>query len=168
MGIVNVTPDSFSDGGRFAAAEAAVEHAHRLVSEGADLLDLGGESSRPGASGVSEAEELRRVLPVVEAVAGSCQAPISIDTTKAVVARAALAQRRGGDQRYLGASGGPGDGAGGGGSGAGVVLMHMQGEPRTMQANPAYEDVVSRGIRLSGGAGRVGRVERDCSRASRD
>lgn len=142
MGIVNVTPDSFSDGGRFAGVEAAVSHALRLVSEGADLLDLGGESSRPGACGVSEEEELRRVLPVLEAVAASCQVPLSVDTTKAAVAKAAFASGAVVLNDISGLRADPAMARVVAEAGAGVVLMHMKGEPRTMQASPAYEDVV--------------------------
>jgi dihydropteroate synthase len=142
MGVVNVTPDSFSDGGMFLDADAAVEHGHRLLSEGADILDIGGESTRPGADPVSEDEELRRVLPVVERLAGQ-GARMSIDTAKAAVARAALgagaeivndvtAFRHSPEMAGLVAD-----------TGAGCVLMHMLGEPRTMQDDPRYDDVVS-------------------------
>jgi dihydropteroate synthase len=142
MGVVNVTPDSFSDGGRYLDADAAVAHAVRLVEEGADLLDIGGESTRPGADVVSEAEERRRVIPVVTAVAKAVTVPISIDTSKAAVARAALdagavlvndvtALR--GDLAMVDVVAQ---------TGAGIVLMHMQGRPRTMQQAPCYDDVV--------------------------
>ena len=143
MGIVNVTPDSFSDGGRADGSEAAVAHALRLVDEGADLLDIGGESSRPGAEPVPLDEELRRVIPVVEALAARVQVPISVDTTKAEVARAAIAagaviindiQGLGGDPELARAVAE---------SHAGVVLMHMAGTPRTMQDDPRYGDVVA-------------------------
>jgi len=142
MGILNVTPDSFFDGGRFFDPEAAVSHAVRLAEEGADLLDIGAESTRPGSDPIDEAEERRRLVPVVAAVAKAVTIPISVDTSKAAVAQAAIdagavivndvtamrgdpampgviAQRR-----------------------AGVVLMHMQGTPRTMQQAPCYRDVV--------------------------
>lgn len=142
MGVVNVTPDSFSDGGRYLDAEAAVAHAIRLVEEGADLLDIGGESTRPGADTVDEAEELRRTIPVVTAVARAVTVPISIDTSKAAVAQAALdagavivndvtALR--GDAAMVEVIAR---------TGAGIVLMHMQGTPRMMQQAPCYEDVV--------------------------
>jgi dihydropteroate synthase len=143
MGVVNVTPDSFSDGGRFLDPEAAVNHALCLEQEGADLIDIGGESTRPGAEPVSEAEELRRVLPVLERLAGRLQAPISIDTMKPAVARAALA---------AGAAIVNDVGANRADSemwqvvretGAGYVAMHMQGMPQTMQRQPAYRDVVA-------------------------
>jgi dihydropteroate synthase len=143
MGIVNVTPDSFSDRGRTSTPEEAIEHALRLVDEGADLLDIGGESSRPGALPVDQEEELRRVIPVVAAVARRVAVPISVDTTKAEVARRALdagaviindIQALGGD---------PDLGPVVASSRAGVVLMHMAGTPRTMQADPRYGDVVA-------------------------
>jgi dihydropteroate synthase len=142
MGIVNVTPDSFSDGGRLVGAEGAVRHARRLVDEGADLLDLGGESSRPGSEPVPVAEELRRVIPVVEALASSVGVPISIDTTKAEVARRALEAGAAiiNDISALGAD--PDLAPLAAATGAGVVLMHMQGVPRTMQVDPRYDDVV--------------------------
>lgn len=143
MGIVNVTPDSFADGGRYLDPAAAVAHAKRLVAEGADLIDVGGESTRPGAVPVSEAEELRRVLPVIERLAQVARVPISIDTMKPAVARAALeagasvvndvaANRTDPAMWEVVAE-----------FGAGYVLMHMQGTPQTMQARPHYADVVS-------------------------
>lgn len=142
MGILNLTPDSFSDGGMLPDLDAAQSRAERLVREGADLLDLGGESSRPGAEPVPVAEELRRVVPVVEALAGRIGVPLSIDTTKPEVAREAL--RAGASiindiRGLLGDDEMPRIVAE---SGAGVVLMHMQGEPRTMQKDPKYADVV--------------------------
>jgi dihydropteroate synthase len=143
MGIVNVTPDSFSDGGEFLEHDAAVEHGRELAAEGAAILDIGGESTRPGVDPVSEEEELRRVVPVVERLAADGAARISIDTTKAAVARAALdagativndvsAFRFDPDMASLVAE-----------RGADCCLMHMLGEPRTMQEDPRYEDVVS-------------------------
>jgi len=142
MGIVNVTPDSFSDGGRFLDVDAAVAHGIDLARQGADVLDVGGESTRPGASPVPADEELRRVVPVVERLSAATNVPVSIDTTKAVVARAALdagatvvndvsAGRLDPDILSVTAA-----------AGAGYVAMHMQGEPRTMQAHPHYDDVV--------------------------
>jgi len=141
MGIVNVTPDSFSDGGLYLQAPAAVAHAQRLLAEGADILDVGGESTRPGAQPVSAREELRRVLPVVEGIAAT-GAQISIDTSKASVAAAALragaslvndvsALRADPDMAGVVAD-----------AGAECCLMHMLGEPRTMQRDPRYGDVV--------------------------
>jgi dihydropteroate synthase len=141
MGIVNVTPDSFSDGGMFLSHEAAISHALRLAEEGADILDIGGESTRPGAAPASLQEELDRVMPVIEALA-SGDTPLSIDTQKpAVMAeaiRAGVAMVN--DVNALRAAGAVEVCAA---SGVAVCLMHMQGEPRTMQSNPAYVDVVA-------------------------
>ena len=141
MGVVNVTPDSFSDGGRYFDGAAALEHARRLLAEGADLIDVGGESTRPGAAAVDEAEEMRRVLPLIEALAAEGGARISIDTSKPAVAAAAvragatlindvtgLAERAMVEVAR--------------GLGAGVVIMHMRGTPRTMAAETHYTDVV--------------------------
>ena len=143
MGVVNVTPDSFSDGGRYLDPDAAVRHGLDLVAEGADLLDVGGESTRPGAEPVTDADELARVIPVVAALVAETSVPISVDTTKAAVAEAAIeagasvvndisAGRA--DPRMLAVVGE---------AGAGFVAMHMQGEPRTMQHDPHYDDVVT-------------------------
>jgi len=141
MGIVNVTPDSFSDGGLFFDQDRAVAHARQLVEEGADILDIGGESSRPGAQAVSTDEELRRVLPVIEALAGD-GVPLSIDTVKPQVMRRAVAAGASiiNDIAALRAPGALGAAAE---SDAAVCLMHMQGEPGTMQAEPRYADVVA-------------------------
>ncbi|GEJ57173.1 dihydropteroate synthase [Anaeromyxobacter diazotrophicus] len=141
MGVVNATPDSFSDGGRFLDPEAARAHALRLVAEGADLLDLGGESTRPGAAEVSVAEELRRVVPVVEAIrAAGCTAPISVDTRKAAVARAALAA--GADLvNDVSALADPAMAEVVAATGAPVVLMHMRGTPADMASRAVYADV---------------------------
>lgn len=142
MGVVNLTPDSFSDGGRYLAPEAAVAHAERLLAEGADLLDLGGESTRPGAAEVPEAEEIRRVVPVVEALrARGVAAPISVDTRKPGVARAAL--RAGADlvNDVAGLSA-PGMAELVAEAGAPAVLMHMRGTPADMQLRTGYGDVV--------------------------
>ncbi len=142
MGILNLTPDSFSDGGRFATPEAAVDAAAAMLADGADIIDIGGESTRPGAEAVSEAQELERVVPVIEALRARFAETLSVDTCKPVVMRAAVAAgasmindvyalRRPGAidaARELGVP---------------VCLMHMQGEPRTMQQAPAYDDVVS-------------------------
>ncbi|MDZ4054562.1 MAG: dihydropteroate synthase [Phenylobacterium sp.] len=144
MGIVNVTPDSFSDGGRLASVEAAVAHGLRLVEQGADILDIGGESTRPGAEPVSEAEEIARVLPVIEGLrAAGWSGPISIDTMKPAVARAAVAAgaTMWNDVSALGFA--PDSLAAAAELGCDVVLMHMKGEPRTMQADPRYGDVVA-------------------------
>jgi len=142
VGIVNVTPDSFSDGGEHATLDAAVAHGLRLAEEGADALDVGGESTRPGAMDVSPEEELRRVIPVIERLARETALPISIDTSKPEVMRAAVAAgaglindvfalRRDGALAAAGALGVP------------VVLMHMLGAPRSMQDAPQYDDVVA-------------------------
>ena len=140
MGVLNVTPDSFSDGGRFVEPSAAVEHACRLVAEGAALVDVGGESTRPGAASVEAQEELARVVPMLEGLSGL---PLSIDTSKAEVARRALELGAELVNDVTALRGDPAmaevvvDG------GAYVCLMHMQGEPRTMQAAPHYDDVVT-------------------------
>lgn len=141
MGIVNVTPDSFSDGGRFLDVDAAVAHGLRLIQDGADILDIGGESTRPGSASVPVDEELRRVVPVVEKLARQSDTPISIDTSKTEVAQACLAAgaRIVNDVTALA---GPGMIDVVKRSQAGVVLMHMQGTPATMQVNPTYENVV--------------------------
>lgn len=143
MGVVNVTPDSFSDGGRFVAADAAVAHALALVGEGADLLDVGGESSRPGAEPVAQAEELSRVLPVVRALAARVSVPLSVDTTKAAVADACLAAGAHVINDITALSGDPGMAGVVAARRAGVVLMHMRGTPATMQREPRYGDVVA-------------------------
>jgi dihydropteroate synthase len=154
MGIVNVTPDSFSDGGRFFNPDSAVNHALELAEQGADLIDVGGESTRPHAAPVAEAEELRRVIPVIERLVEKIKIPISIDTVKPSVALAAIqagasvvndiaANRDDEEMCRVVAE-----------TGAGYVLMHMQGTPPTMQENPTYADVVAEvdnffGARLS-------------------
>jgi dihydropteroate synthase len=143
LGIVNVTPDSFSDGGLHADAESAVAHALELVRQGADLLDVGAESTRPGARPVSAAEELHRVLPVVQALSGSGTVPISVDTSKASVARVCLAAGAQVINDVTALRGDPGMTAVVRDTGAGVILMHMQGTPATMQDDPHYGDVVA-------------------------
>ena len=136
MGVLNTTPDSFSDGGRWSQLDVAVDHAERMLAEGADLIDVGGESSRPGAEPVPVTEELDRVLPVIDRLVGIC--PLSIDTAKAEVADAALAAGAvvlndiTASLEHVAAA-----------HGAGWIAMHMQGEPRTMQHDPHYEDVVA-------------------------
>lgn len=142
MGVVNVTPDSFYDGGCYLDAAAAVAHAIRLVEEGADLLDVGAESTRPGANVVNEAEERRRAIPVVTAVAKAVTVPISIDTSKATVARAALDAGAVLVNDVTALRGDPAMVDIVARAGAGIVLMHMQGAPRTMQQAPHYDDVV--------------------------
>jgi len=141
MGIVNVTPDSFSDGGRHYHWQDAVSLGLRMAQEGADLLDIGGESTRPGAPAVSPEEELRRVLPVVRVLKGELNIPLSVDTRKAAVAKEALAC---GAHwvNDVSALGDPAMAEVVAEAGAGVILMHMQGEPATMQKDPHYQDVV--------------------------
>ena len=137
MGVVNVTPDSFSDGGRFLDHAAAIARGLEIVAEGADVVDVGGESTRPGADPVPADEELRRVLPVVEALAAHVR--VSIDTRKAEVAEAAIAA---GATLVNDVSASLYDVAASGGEGVGYVAMHMLGDPKTMQADPTYDDVV--------------------------
>lgn len=143
MGVVNVTPDSFSDGRRYLMAADAIAHARALIADGADILDIGAESTRPGAEPVAAAEELDRVVPVIAAIRGQSVIPLSVDTMKPEVARAAVAAgatlwndvtalRWRADSLETAAE-----------LGCPVVLMHMQGEPRTMQAAPAYDDVTA-------------------------
>jgi dihydropteroate synthase len=143
MGILNVTPDSFSDGGAYRTVDQALSHARQMAAEGADIIDIGAESSRPGARPIEEAEEIRRLIPVLEAVHEAVAIPISVDTTKAAVARRAIqagatiinditAMRGDSSMPSLIAE-----------SGAAVVLMHMQGTPQTMQHRPHYENVVA-------------------------
>jgi dihydropteroate synthase len=143
MGILNVTPDSFSDGGKFLDPFAAVDQAARMLDEGADIVDVGGESTRPGAAEVSTEDELSRVIPVVEAIVSRTGATVSIDTAKSVVARAAVdagavivndvtAMRADPSMPDVITD-----------TGAGIVLMHMLGNPRTMQSNPTYDNVVA-------------------------
>jgi dihydropteroate synthase len=142
MGVLNITPDSFSDGGEFFGTDAAVDRGIQIASEGADIIDIGGESTRPGAESVSAEEELKRVIPVIEELFSKIDIPISIDTSKSEVAKAALdagasiindvtAGRNDEKMLPLAAT-----------RNAALVLMHMQGEPRTMQKNPQYGDVV--------------------------
>lgn len=143
MGVLNVTPDSFSDGGRFLDRHAAIDRAEEMIADGADIIDVGGESTRPGAAPVEIDDELNRVIPVIEAITANTDAVVSIDTTKAEVARAACeagaaivndvsAMRFDPKMPDVVAA-----------YGAGLVLMHMLGSPRTMQANPSYDDVVA-------------------------
>ena len=142
MGILNVTPDSFSDGGNWLKPEQALEHAARMVGEGARLIDVGGESTRPGAAPVAEQQELDRVIPIIEKLARSLDCVISIDTMKPTVMRAAVAA---GAQLIndVNALRAPGAVQAAADSGAAVCLMHMQGEPRSMQQAPRYDDVVA-------------------------
>ncbi|PYL61880.1 MAG: dihydropteroate synthase [Verrucomicrobia bacterium] len=143
MGVLNVTPDSFSDGGEFFTAEKAIEHGLKMAAEGADVLDIGGESTRPGAEPVAAGEELRRVIPVIEKLRAKIDVPISIDTSKAEVARSAI---RAGALIVNDVTAGQGDNemlpliAE---TKSAFIIMHMQGTPRTMQSQPQYKDVVS-------------------------
>ncbi len=141
MGVLNVTPDSFSDGGEFFSAESAIAHGHQMIADGADIIDIGGESTRPGAEPVAAAEEMRRALPVIEALARE-NVLLSIDTMKAEVADAALER---GAHIVNDVSGGTSDSAMGrvvAQRAAAFIVMHMQGNPRTMQLAPRYENVV--------------------------
>ncbi|MHB1036163.1 MAG: dihydropteroate synthase [Pirellulales bacterium] len=142
MGIVNVTPDSFSDGGRFFEPQAAVDHALKLAAQGADILDVGGESTRPGAVPVVTEEELRRVVPVIAALRENLAVPISVDTSKAAVAREALAAGAQIINDVTALAGDPGMVALAVEAGPGVCVMHMRGTPRTMQDRPTYVDVL--------------------------
>jgi dihydropteroate synthase len=143
VGVVNVTPDSFSDGGRFLDPGAACDRAHALAAEGAAIVEVGGESSRPGARPVPTAEELRRVLPVVRRLARELPVPVAVDTWKAPVAEAVLDVGADLLNDITALAGGPALAAAAGRAGAGLVLMHMQGTPETMQREPAYADVVA-------------------------
>jgi dihydropteroate synthase len=143
MGVLNVTPDSFSDGGEWLAFEAAVRHGRALAHEGAELVDVGGESTRPGSAGVALDEELRRVVPVVEALAGGdLAAGVSVDTSKAAVAEAALAAGATYVNDVTAFRADPAMAGLVAGAGCECCLMHMLGEPRTMQDDPRYDDVV--------------------------
>jgi dihydropteroate synthase len=143
MGVINVTPDSFSDGGRFLEPAAALIQARALIADGADMLDVGGESTRPGAAPVNESDEIARVVPVIAAIRAETDTPISIDTMKPAVARAAVAAGAtiwNDVSALTWASDSPAAAAE---LGCQVVLMHMRGEPRTMQAAPHYDDVTA-------------------------
>lgn len=143
MGIVNVTPDSFSDGGKFYSQQNAVDHALRLADEGADILDIGGESTRPYSESVSQAEEIDRVVSVVQAIANQVTIPISVDTSKAAVAELALEAGAEIINDVTGLEGDPGMIDVAVKTKAGICAMHMQGTPQTMQDNPAYKNVVT-------------------------
>src|SRR5437867_8892485 len=143
MGVLNVTPDSFSDGVKFFAAEKAIEHGLTMAADGADIIDVGGESTRPGAEPIAADEELRRVIPVIEKLRAKIEVPISIDTSKSDVARAAI---RAGASIVNDITGGRGDEAMlplVAETRSACIIMHMQGTPRTMQNQPRYSDVVS-------------------------
>ncbi|HBF34921.1 TPA: dihydropteroate synthase [Candidatus Sumerlaeota bacterium] len=142
MGILNVTPDSFSDGGRYYDPEKAVAHALQMVADGADILDIGAESTRPGSEPVSEEEQIRRAIPVIEGIRSSgCKIPISVDTTRAAVMREALAQGASIINDISGLHDDPMLAQLAAETGAGLILMHMQGAPKTMQQAPHYENV---------------------------
>lgn len=143
MGILNTTPDSFSDGGNYNLLDQAVEHALDMIAQGADLLDIGGESTRPGADPVSTGEEIRRTVPVIRKIREQSDIPISIDTMKAAVAREAVAAGADIINDVSGLEADPDMVKVAAETGAGVVLMHMKGTPQTMQANPDYQDAVS-------------------------
>ena len=143
MGVLNATPDSFSDGGRFTDLEAALAQARRLIADGADIVDVGGESTRPGAAPVDEDEEIARVEPLVRALAAESTVRISVDTRKPAVARAAVAAGATIWNDVTALSHAPDSLATAAALGCDVVLMHMQGEPGTMQAEPRYDDVVA-------------------------
>ena len=143
MGIINVTPDSFSDGGKYANVEAAVMRAKQMVADGADIIDIGGESSRPGAEPITANEECRRVIPVVQALAEQFQIPISVDTYKAKVAREALSAGACVINDITALHGDPNMCQIIADAQAGVILMHMQGVPATMQKAPTYQNVVA-------------------------
>jgi dihydropteroate synthase len=143
MGVLNVTPDSFFDGGKFIRHELAIAHGLRLVEEGADIIDVGGESTRPGAAPVDETEELRRVAPVIEGLAKAVRVPISIDTMKPAVAKAALSAGASIVNDISANSADDRVGATAAESGAAYICMHMQGTPQTMQLDPRYDDVVA-------------------------
>lgn len=166
MGILNVTPDSFSDGGRYLNPVVAVERALALIAEGAAIIDIGGESTRPGAARVAEQEEMARVFPVIEGLvrrAPDCL--ISVDTSKAAVAEGALARGAAIVNDVTALRGDPGMGEVVRATGAGVVLMHMQGDPRTMQIAPSYDDVCVEVREALAGALRAAEaagIEREC------
>ena len=143
MGVLNVTPDSFSDGGEFFATEAAVEHGRAMAQSGADIIDVGGESTRPGAIPVSPNDEMERVLPVIERLAQAVPVPLSIDTSKAVVARSAIEKGATIINDVTGGRGDPEMFALAAEKQVALIIMHMQGTPETMQLAPTYQDVIS-------------------------
>lgn len=143
MGVLNVTPDSFSDGGQFFAIEAAIKHGLAMAESGADIIDVGGESTRPGARPVSPQDQMERVLPVIEQLAPALRIPLSIDTAKAVVARGAVEKGALIINDVTGGCGDPGMFALAAKKQVALIIMHMQGTPETMQIAPTYDDVVS-------------------------
>ncbi len=165
MGVLNVTPDSFSDGGQFTGPDAAVARARMMEADGADIIDIGGESTRPGAAAVPAEEELRRILPVVRAVREATGCAISIDTMKAAVAAAACAAGAEIINDISGCRFDPDMAAVAAAAGAGLVLMHMRGNPQTMQIDPVYHDVVAEvqaGLRESQGLALAAGNAREC------
>jgi len=164
MGVLNVTPDSFSDGGEFFSFDRAVAHAEQMVAEGADIIDVGGESTRPGSEFVSEAEEMRRVIPVIERLSSAISIPISIDTTKSLVARAALTAGAEIVNDISGLRFEPALGDDVARAGAGLVLMHSRGTPKVMQQMPPAEDIITEvvdGLRAAVGIATDRGVSRD-------
>lgn len=152
MGVLNVTPDSFSDGGKFFSFEAAIAQAERMIEEGADIIDVGGESTRPGSEFISAEEELRRVIPIIEQISSSSDVPVSIDTTKSAVARAALAAGAEIINDISGLRFEPTIAAEAAQANAGLLLMHSRGTPKDMQQIPFVKDIfaeVIEGLRLS-------------------
>src|SRR5437867_3010662 len=152
MGVLNVTPDSFSDGGQFFSLDHALSHGDQMISEGADIIDVGGESTRPGSEFVSEEEELRRVIPVIERLAASALIPISIDTTKSSIARAALQAGAEIVNDISGLRFDPAIADEAAKAKAGLVLMHSRGTPKSMQTLPPVDDIVTEvisGLRAS-------------------
>ena len=143
MGVLNCTPDSFSDGGSYPTAEAAITRARRMIDDGADIIDVGGESTRPGSEPVPEAEQIRRTVPVIAGIRRQWDGPISIDTTRANVARAAIDAGADLINDITALRDDPGMAETAAELKSHVILMHMQGMPRTMQQNPAYDDVVA-------------------------
>ena len=143
MGVLNVTPDSFSDGGQFYSLDRAVAHAEQMIADGADIIDIGGESTRPGSAFVSEEEELQRVIPVIEKLAKQTSVPISIDTTKSSVGRAALAAGAEIVNDISALRFDPSIADEAARAGSGLVLMHSRGTPKTMQQLPPVEDIVT-------------------------
>ena len=154
MGVLNVTPDSFSDGGRFLDHQTAITRAHEMVTEGADIIDIGGESSRPGSQSVGVEEELDRVLPVIESLASELEAPISIDTVKSEVAEAALSAGATIINDISGLRHDSEIAAVAARHGAGLILMHMRGTPVTMQRNTNYDDLLNEVTSFLAGAAR--------------
>ena len=165
MGVLNVTPDSFSDGGEFFSMDRAVAHAEQMIAEGADIIDIGGESTRPGSAFVSEAEELQRVIPVIERLAAKSSAPISIDSTKSSVARAAIAAGAEIINDISGLRFDPSIADEAAKAKAGLVLMHSRGTPKNMQELPPVDDIMSEvisGLRMSVAIAEERGVARNC------